>query len=498
MADSQHPSAAAASGTSGTSRGLGDEIRALVRLALPLALVQAGSNLFGVSDTAIIGRLGAVPLAAVGLGHAVFFGVTIAGSGIMMGFDPLISQALGAKDELRARSLLWQSIWMALAAGLVLTCPLLILAPFLSVFGISRELAQAGTPYLLVRTLGLIPLLIFLGARCYLQAKGKTASLVWGIIVANAVNVAVTIWLAFGGSILPGWTGPLRRMPALGATGAAAASTLCVLIQLLFVLAALRDIPAPGFTPSMRRLCTNDLKMAFRIGLPVGLQMTAEVGIFVIVSVLAGRLGDGQLAAHQIAITLAGMTFSFAQGVGAAGSVRVGIGVGAGSLATVRRAGFTSFGIGLAFMSCSAVCFFIWPMELSGLLSSDTAVLAISAPLLSVAAFFQLSDGFQAVGAGVLRGAGDVKFPFITNLAGHYGVGLPIALWLGVRGTMGVQGLWWGICAGLTAVAVTLFIRFVLITRRPIRPLTGRPMVDAKAETNAPETADGGPDQQPA
>ena len=467
MADSQHPSETAAA----PSLGLGHEIRELVRLALPLALVQVGSNLFGVSDTAIVGRLGAVPLAAVGLGHSVFFGVTIAGSGIMMGFDPLISQALGAKDELRARALLWQSLWLALITGLVLTIPLAVLAPFLSIFGISRELAEAGTPYLLIRTLGLIPLLIFLGARCYLQAKGKTASLVWGIIAANAANVAVTAWLAFGGRALPCWTGPLRLMPALGASGAAVASTLCVLIQLGFVLAALKDIPAPGFTPAMRRICRRDLKAAFRIGLPIGLQMTAEVGIFVIVSILAGRLGDSQLAAHQIAITLAGLTFSFAQGVGAAGSVRVGLGVGAGSLATVRRAGFTSFGIGLGFMSCSAVCFFLWPRGLSGLLSNDADVLAIAAPLLGVAAFFQLSDGFQAVGAGVLRGAGDVNFPFITNLAGHYGVGLPVAIWLGVRGSLGIRGLWWGICAGLTAVAVTLFIRFVLIARRPIRPL---------------------------
>ena len=483
MADSDQPSAAAAADE---QAGLAQEIRALVRLALPLALVQVGNNLFGVSDTAIVGRLGEVPLAAVGLGHAIFFGVIIAGSGIMMGFDPLISQALGAKDELRARSLLWQSIWLALAAGIVLTIPLLVLAPFLSVFGISRQLAQAGMPYLLVRTIGLIPLLIFMGARCYLQSKGKTASLVWGIVTANAANVAVTIWLAFGGSILPEWTGPLRRMPSLGATGAAVASTICVLIQLGFVLAALKDIPAPGFTPAMRRICLRDIKTAVRVGLPIGLQMTAEVGIFVIVSILAGRLGDGELAAHQIAITLAGLTFSFAQGVGAAGSVRVGIGVGAGSITTVRRAGFTSFGIGLGFMSCSAVCFFLWPEALSGLLSSDDAVLAIAAPLLSVAAFFQLSDGFQAVGAGVLRGAGDVNFPFISNLVGHYGIGLPVALWLGVRGSMGVQGLWWGICAGLTAVAVTLFIRFVLISRRPIRPL-----VDAKKETNSPKPADG-------
>ncbi|MBQ4334249.1 MAG: MATE family efflux transporter, partial [Myxococcaceae bacterium] len=405
------------------------------------------------------------------IGHSVFFGGSIVGNGIMMGFDPLMSQALGAGDEARARELLWQSIWMAIIVGLTLTVPLVVIAPFLEIFGIERAVAATGGDYLWVRTLSLIPLLVFLGARSYLQAKGRTASLVWGIVAANLLNVILTMWIAFGGGRLPDWTGPLRLMPAMGAVGAAIASVACVLLQLSFVAIALRRVPAPGFDASLRRFNARDIRRAFWVGLPIGLQITAEVGFFVIVTFLAGRLGALQLASHQIAMTLAGMTSSCALGVGAAASVRVGRGVGARSVSSVRRAGFTAFAIGGGVMALSALCFFLWPSELSRLLSSDANVLAIAAPLVAVAAFFQLSDGFQAIGAGVLRGAGDVKFAFVTNLIGHYAIGLPVALGLGLWADRGVIGLWWGICAGLTAVAVTLFARFALISRREIRPL---------------------------
>ncbi|MDR0965023.1 MAG: MATE family efflux transporter [Myxococcales bacterium] len=453
------------------------EAKQLLRLAAPLAAVQVGTNFFGIVDTAIVGRLGAVPLAAVGLGHSVFFGVTVVGSGIMMGFDPLMSQALGARDEVRARVLLWQSVWLALIVGAVLTIPLLAISPFLHLFGIERAVAEMSCHYLLVRIIGLVPLLLFLGIRSYLQAKAKTAALVWGILAANLLNIAVTWWLAFGGEGLPAWLKAIPLfgdMPALGATGAAVASTLCVILQLALLVAELRKLPVAGFERWQRRLALPDLNRAARIGLPIGLQMMAEVGFFVIVTFLAGRLGARDLAAHQIAITLAGMTFSCAVGVGAAASVRVGHGVGAFSVSSVRRAGFTAFGIGGSVMALSALCFFLWPAELAALLSNDLDVLALATPLLAVAAFFQLSDGFQAIGAGVLRGAGDVTFTFVTNLIGHYAIGLPVALSLGIWGGRGVTGLWWGLCAGLTAVGVVLIIRFVSLSKHPIRPLEMR------------------------
>ncbi len=156
----------------------------------------------------------------------------------------------------------------------------------------------------------------------------------------------------------------------------------------------------------------------------------------------------------------------------AAGSVRVGQAIGAGDTAGTRRAGLTAFAAGGGFMACSALVFFLFPETLAAVMSDRPEVLAAATPLVIVAAFFQISDGLQAVGSGVLRGAGDTRFAFVTNLLGHYVVGLPIAIGLGIFAGKGITGLWWGLCAGLTAVGVTLLVRFARLSKRGIKPLT--------------------------
>lgn len=459
------------------------ELLELTRLAAPLAAVQAGNQLMGFVDTAIVGRLGPAALGAVGLGHAIFFAVAVVGMGIMMGLDPLVSQALGARDELRARVLLWQGVWLALIVGGVLSVPVFAVVPLLEVAGIAPEVAAFTRPYLLIRALGMVPLLIFVGARSYLQSVGRTRSLLAAMVAANLFNFFATLLLVFGGAVLPEWAGPLRALPAFGAGGAAAATTLCLLLQLGIVAWALRRRTVPGFGPELRRASRADLAKAFRIGIPIGMQMAAEVGLFTLVAVLAGRLGTNELAAHQIAITLAGFSFCVSLGIGAAGSVRVGRAIGAGDGPGTRRAGLTALGAGGAFMALSALVFFAFPGEFAALLSDSPEVIAAATPLMIVAAFFQISDGIQAVGAGVLRGAGDTRCPFVLNVLGHYLVGVPVAIGLGLFTPMGIIGLWWGLCAGLTVVGFSLLVRFAQISKREIRPLDpAEPDLDGGAE----------------
>jgi MATE family multidrug resistance protein len=218
----------------------------------------------------------------------------------------------------------------------------------------------------------------------------------------------------------------------------------------------------------------RDVGHALRIGLPVGLQMGAEVGIFALVALLAARVGTLQLAAHQVAIGLASFSFTIALGVAAAGSVRVGKAIGARDRLSTRMAGHVAFLGGGLVMGTSAAMFALFPRSLARLVTNQETVLRAAAPLLLVVAVFQLSDGIQAVGAGVLRGAGDTRYTLYTNLIGHWCVGLPIALVLGFKMRWGVVGLWWGLCAGLTVVAVTLFVRFERLSRGEIEPLGQR------------------------
>jgi len=272
---------------------------------------------------------------------------------------------------------------------------------------------------------------------------------------------------------LPTWAGPLRLVPAMGPAGSGLATSLCSVVQAAVLIAAaarLREREAPLRSPRW-----HDLAAAARIGIPVGLQMGAEVGVFAVVGVLAGRLGSMSIAAHQIAISLASFTFCAALGVGNAASVRVGWAIGARDRAAVRRAGLVAFITGASIMSIAALSFWLIPKQLALLLSDRSDVIAASVPLLAVAAVFQISDGIQGVGAGVLRGAGDTKFAFLANLIGHYAIGLPIAVVLGLHWGRGVIGLWWGLCAGLTAVALALLLRFLHLSSREILPLEAHP-----------------------
>ena len=448
---------------------LREELRALTRLALPLGLAAAAQALMGVVDTAVVGRAGAAPLAGTGLGNVLFFAVTVLGMGTMMGLDPLVAQAFGSGDAPRARHLLWQAAWLSLAVGLALALPLALAPLALRPGGIEPEVARQASGYLWARLPGLPPLLFFFGARSYLQAAGRPRQVLASAVLANVANLLLDLLLVFGGAGLGPWAGPLRLVPALGATGSGIATTLATVVQAAFLASVVGRVdPGGRFGRSPARV---EMGRALRVGLPVGLHMGAEVGIFALVGFLAGRLGTVQLAAHQVAIAVASFSFNAAVGIGSAGSVRVGWAVGARDTAAARRAGFAALGVGAGFMTLWGAAFLLAPGAFARLMSDDASVVAAATPLFRVAGVFQVADGIQGVGAGVLRGAGDTRFTFGANMVGHWVLGLPAALVLGLGLGWGVTGLWWGLCAGLVAVALALLARFGHITSRELVPL---------------------------
>jgi MATE family multidrug resistance protein len=447
------------------------ELRRLFSLALPLAAAEAGTQLMSVVDMAVVGRLGGVELAAVGLGNAVYFGVAVFGLGLMLGVDPLISQAVGAGDRIRARRVMWQGVWLALLTAAGLTVLLLCGPLALRAIGVKAEIVAPATIYLLLRTVGLAPWLIFFVVRAYLQAHHVTRPLVVSMVVANIVNFMIDIVLVFGGHALPAWMGPLRAIPSLGVAGAAIATTTCQFLQMAMVGAAVLRIELPEGTIISRRWNSTDIRRALRIGLPTALQVTAEVGIFALVALLAGRLGTVDLAAHQLVITLASFTFTIALGISTAGSVRVGLAVGARDQRATRLAGHATFIAAAMVMAVGALLFISLPTALARMLTNQTNVIDAARRLFFVAALFQLSDGLQAAGIGALRGAADTRFAFVSNIIGYWLVGFPVALLLGFKMGMGVVGLWWGFVAGLTVVAILVFLRFQRLSAKEIKPV---------------------------
>jgi MATE family multidrug resistance protein len=445
------------------------EVRALVRLAVPLAVANAGQSLMGVVDAAVVGRAGAAQLAGVGLGSLLFFAVSVLGMGTMMGLDPLVSQALGAGDGTRARHFLWQGAWLSLIIGTLLAVPLGFVPLALGPLGIAPEVASQASGHLLARLPSLPAMLFFFAARSYLQGSNAPRAVVLSAVMANVVNLLLDLLLVFGGAGLPWWAGPLRAIPPLGAVGSGIATATATWLQAAFVAWAAGRIPVTGRW--VRRPVPREMRLAVKVGAPVGLHMAAEVGLFALVGILAGRLGAVPMAAHQVAIALASFSFNAAVGIGNAGSVRVGWAVGSRDTPGARRAGMVAFGTGAALMSAWGFAFVLFPRLFARAMSSDPAVVAATTPLLLVAGLFQVSDGIQAVGAGVLRGAGDTRFTLWANLIGHWALGMPAALALGIALGWGITGLWWGLLIGLSAVAVALFLRFRRVASREIVPI---------------------------
>jgi MATE family multidrug resistance protein len=424
-----------------------------------------GLMLLGVVDTAILGRYHVDALAGGGVGNSLVFFVSCIGMGIVMGLDALIPQAIGAGRSGDTRYLLRDGLATALWVGLPLSLIVAASPLILPVLGVEPAVARQAELYVWTRSFGVALFLLQVTLRSFLQGHGVTRPLIGAVIVGNLANVLFDWILVFGDEGLRDLGLPGIGLPAMGVVGAALATIavqgVTVVVYLWAARAVLAGIPVTPRPPSA-------VRKIFRLGLPVGLQFAAEVGVFALAALLAGRMGTLPAAGHQVAINLASFTFAMALGIGAAVAVRVGHAVGAGDHRLAWHRGGIGLLSGLVAMSAGALAFLVFPAELVRIFTDDQDVIDAAVPLVRIAAVFQLSDGAQAIAAGALRGAGDTRAAFVANVIGHYGVGLGISLTFGFTLGMGAAGLWWGLSAGLTATAIALVIRFRHLTSRPI------------------------------
>ncbi|WP_437279977.1 MATE family efflux transporter [Sorangium sp. So ce375] len=438
------------------------EMRALARLALPIAVAQAGLVAMALVDVAIVGRVSVNELASCAMGRTIVHTSNALGVGVSAAVDPLASQAIGAGRPGQA----WAALRATLRASLLVSAVAFgaaLAATFaLAPMGVDPALVPGVRRYILGHALWIFLWPVFLAGKNFLQAHGATRPALVAVIVANAVNVVACNLMVRGDEALR-WVGlPPLGLPQLGALGAGLAASLAsVVLSSIVLFSAERRRAAPreeeGAVP---------VAVVYRLGVPIGLQLLAEVGVFGMTALLAGRLGAAVVSAHQIAIGLASFTFMGALGVGGATAVRVGHAIGAGR--SPLRSGVLGLLLGAGIMCVSASTYAAFPRALIGAFTPDDDVLAIGVPLLRIAALFQLFDGVQAVAAGALRGAGDVRFPFWANLGAHWAFGLPLSIGLAFGLDLGVRGLWFGLTAGLIAVAGVLSARFVRLARAPV------------------------------
>lgn len=423
---------------------------ALLRLAGPLVLIQVGTMLMGVVDTIMVGRVSPAALAAVALGNMYFFAFSIFGMGVLFALDPIVAQALGARDTLAVQ----RGVQRGLVLAMLLTVPvglvLLTVRPVLELVGQPAEIVPDAAGYVYRNALSLWPFYVFVVLRQTLQAHHRVWPIGLTIVAANIVNVVLNYAWIFGHF----------GFPAMGVIGSAWATAASRWLMAGLLLALGWRTLAPYLTRVAPNLLdSKPLWRMTKLGLPIGAQMMLEGGAFNIVALLMGWLGVVQVAAHQIALNLASLTFMVPLGVSSAAAVIVGHAVGRGDAQGVRRSTLASLAVGAGFMGCTGVLFVAVPELLAGLYTPDAAVLALAALLLPIAGVFQVFDGVQVVAIGLLRGLGDTRMPMIVNVVGFWCIGMPVSLWLGFGLDYGAVGLWWGLVAGLVVVAVFLIVR---------------------------------------
>jgi MATE family multidrug resistance protein len=437
------------------------ELAQQAQLAVPLVAQQLGLQRMGAVDTALLGRYSSDAMAGAGLANGLVFAISCIGMGIVLGLDTLVPQAIGAGDPGQATQTFRAGLKLAVAIGLPLTLAVLVMPLVLGPAGVDPAVARPAALFTWIRAIGVTPFLIQVALRSFLSAHGHTRPLLYAVIAGNLANALLDWLLIFGDGGLGDLGLPGLGLPALGVVGAGLATTGVQIVTVIIYALAARAIAREQ--PPARAAGASAWAIA-RIGLPVGLMLLAEVGVFALAGVLAGHLGKGPATGHSVAIMVASFTFSMAVGVGASAAVRVGHAIGAGDRATARHRGLLSLGLGTAVMSCSALGFLLVPGVFARLFTDDPVAIAAAIPLLRIAAVFQLSDGAQAIAAGALRGTGDTHAGFIANLIGHYAIGLPLSIGLAFGLDWGAPGLWWGLSAGLTATAALLIARFLRTT----------------------------------
>ena len=432
---------------------LRQEIRDTLHLAIPVVLTQLGGVAMGIVDTIMVGRLGPGPLAAVALGNALSFTIIIVCLGTLMSLDPVVSQAYGAGRLADAGRAMHHGTFLALGLAVPAMGLLSLAHPLLRLLREPAPLAAGAASYVHAINFGVVPFLLYTVLRQFMQGISRARPAMVVMILANLLNVFFN-WVLIYGHL---------GAPALGATGAAWATTICrwgMFLMLAAYVFGRRDL-RPQVThvppwPPERAL----LGRLVRLGLPAGSQFGLEVGVFASASVLMGWFGTLQLAGHQIALNLCSTTFMVPLGFSATAAVRVGQAIGRGDVPGARRAAFSAYGLGIGFMAVAASCFFLFPEFFVHIYTRDPQLVQMGVSLLVIGAAFQLSDGTQTIAIGSLRGAADTRFPMLVSAVAYWLVGLPVGYLLAFRFGMGPRGLWWGLTLGLTLVGVTLALRF--------------------------------------
>jgi len=440
------------------------ELRATLGLAWPLILANLTQQVIQATDVLLMGRLGATQLAAATLALNLTFTFNLLMLGLIIASSPMMATALGQRfNAVRdVRRTFRAGLWLIAAMLPPYWLLLWHVGDLMRLFGESEELARQGQTFLRAYMWCTAPWLIFQLLRNFVSALERPRIVLWLSVAGIAVNALLSWSLIFG----------RFGLPALGLVGGGVGSTL-TWIAMCTALAAVvvgdRQFRRFHLFGRFWRFDRERTLAMVRLGWPIGLTMALEMGVFALAAYFMGWLGAPAVAAHAVALQIAALTFMVPLGLGQAATVRVGLALGRRDEAGIARAGWTSWVAGVGFMGAMALIMWSAPRWLVTLFLTDSpanaAVIALAISFLKVAAAFQLVDGAQVIGAGMLRGLHDTRWPLIFALVGYWGVGLGIGAWLAFGADWKGVGIWIGLASGLAAVAALMLGRWLLRDR---------------------------------
>jgi MATE family multidrug resistance protein len=440
------------------------ELHATLALAWPLILANLTQQLIQATDILLMGRLGASQLAAATLALNLTFTFNLLLFGLITASSPMMATVLGQRfNAVRdVRRTFRAGLWLLVIAMPPYWLLLWHVGGFMRAFGISEELASQGQTFLRAYMWSTAPWLLFQLLRNFVAALERPRIVLWLSIGGIVVNALLSWSLIFGH----------LGLPAFGLLGGGIGSTLTWMMlcgALIAVTAREKRFRRFRLFGNWWRFDGQRTLAIVRLGWPIGVTMGLEMGVFALAAYFMGWIGAPAVAAHAVALQIAAITFMVPLGLGQAATVRVGLALGRGDQAGVTRAGWTSWVIGVGFMGAMALLIWAFPRQLVTLFLTDepanALVIGLAVSFLRVAAAFQLVDGAQVIGAGMLRGLHDTRWPLLFALVGYWVVGLGIGVWLAFgRDWQGV-GIWVGLASGLAAVAVLMLARWVMRDR---------------------------------
>nr|MBC7612789.1 MATE family efflux transporter [Pseudopedobacter sp.] len=422
-------------------------------LAYPVVISQLGHMMTSVADSVMVGQLGTIPLAACALGNSILGIFMVTGIGISQGVTPLVAQENGKNNKSVCGLLLEQSVLICIVTGIILCGVVSLIAFHLDILGQSENVVLASKNYLLIIGASIIPLMLFQSFRQFAEGLGYTRQAMFLSVGGNIVNIIFNFLLIYG------WFG----FPALGLFGAGIGTFISrVFMAIGMGLFVIKSVLFKDYIQKFKinKADWDKMRSIIKLGFPIAMQYFFEVGAFSGAAIMIGWIGAKELAAHQIAINLAALTYMGASGIGVAATIKAGHAFGKRDFKDLRLSAISSYHLVIGYMLITAFIFLTCNHLLPSVYIKNEEVIQIAGELLIVAAFFQLSDGIQVVGAGILRGLSDVKVPTLVTLIAYWIVGLPLGYVLGFTFHMGPLGIWISLSMSLTVVAVLLYWRF--------------------------------------